>query len=338
MHIDDLVRMEVLWSAQSRGITTTASHTDEEQQRRIYNERTQLLINGNLLGARQRNGKVRLQFLGGRLKDPPAGPYNLGVPGSNMMVSRQIEELQNNRCTRGEQQWLGPCDGWIRPRAVRALSGHSVHFDPEKNLMELDPHKFAISPSILLVNQIGGAFHATSCRNLLSIVERGILPGAAIEEDYGSRYEAGRLHSYFGIFAPWDLRNTTTKQRVSGRANQRMPLTVLYIPSMDLVRQGGSITDSGNIIVSRPVPFNLVKEAWFCVPKDNDRRGFELVEKIMDERLEDELVLDYQPSPILRDFKKGPDAGSYHGPAMRHANWTPQCRKGETAVCPCGLS
>ena len=83
-----------------------------------------------------------------------------------------------------------------------------------------------------------------------------------------------------------------------------MPLAVLYIPSADLIRQGGRITDSGNIIVSRPVPFNLVKESWFCVPKDNDRRGFELVEKIMGERLEDELVLDYQPSPILRDFKK----------------------------------
>ena len=78
-----------------------------------------------------------------------------------------------------------------------------------------------------------------------------------------------------------------------------MPLAVLYIPSADLIRQGGRITDSGNIIVSRPVRFNLVKEAWFCVPKDNDRRG-----KIMNERLEDELVLDYQPSPILRDFKK----------------------------------
>ena len=170
--------------------------------------------------------------------------------------------------------------------------------------MELDPHKLAISPSLTPVNQIGGAFHATSCRNLLSIVERGILPGASIEEDYGSRYEAGRLHSFYGVFAPWDLRNTTTKHRVSGRGNQRMPLAVPYIPSADLIRQGGRITDCGNIIVSRPAPFNLVKEAWFCVPKDNDRRGFELVEKIMDERLEDELVLDYQPSPILRDFKK----------------------------------
>ena len=73
---------------------------------------------------------------------------------------------------------------------------------------------------------------------------------------------------------------------------------------MDLVRLQGRITDSGNIIVNRPVPFSLVKEVWFCVSKDNDRRGFELIEKIMDERLEDELVLEYQASPILREFKK----------------------------------
>ena len=117
----------------------------------------------------------------------------------------------------------------------------------------------------------------------------------------------GDFTASYGVFAPWDLRNTTTKHRVSGRGNQRMPLAVPYIPSADLIRQGGRITDCGNIIVSRPAPFNFVKEAWFCVPKDNDRRGFELVEKIMDERLEDELVLDYQPSPILRDFKKDQD-------------------------------
>ena len=48
VHIDDLVRMEVLWTAQSRGITNDASHRDEEQRKRTYNERIQLLINGNL--------------------------------------------------------------------------------------------------------------------------------------------------------------------------------------------------------------------------------------------------------------------------------------------------
>ena len=73
---------------------------------------------------------------------------------------------------------------------------------------------------------------------------------------------------------------------------------------MDLVRLQGRITDSGNIIVNRPVPFSLVKEVWFCVPKDNDRRGFDHIEKIMGEDLEDEMALEYQASPILREFKK----------------------------------
>ena len=170
--------------------------------------------------------------------------------------------------------------------------------------MELDPNKFAISPSLSLVNQIGGAYHATSCRNLLSIVERGILPGTSIQDDQYARYDTGRLHSYYRVFAPWDSRNTTTKQRVSGRGNHAMPLIVLYIPTVDLVRLQGRITDSGTIIVNRPVPFSNVKEVWFCIPKDNDRRGFELIAKIMDERLEDEFVLEYQASPILREFKK----------------------------------
>ena len=53
----------------------------------------------------------------------------------------------------------------VRPWAVRAVSGHSTHPDPAKKLLELDLHKFAISLSLSLLNQLGGAFHATSCRN-----------------------------------------------------------------------------------------------------------------------------------------------------------------------------
>ena len=118
--IDDLVRMEVLWTARSRDITESANVRDRDQRMRLYNERLQLIINGNLLNARKQGGKIRLQFLGVRLKEPPAGPYNLGAAGSNMMVSRQDQstELQRDHNTRHEQQWLGQCDGWIRPWAV----------------------------------------------------------------------------------------------------------------------------------------------------------------------------------------------------------------------------
>ena len=298
---------DILWSSPSRRITQSAANLrDRDQRLRVYNERVQLIINGNVLSARKPNGKVRLQFLGIRVKEPPAGPYTLGSAGSDMMISRfdQLAEVQRDPNLRRNQAYIGASDGWVRPWAVRALSGHTVHYDPEKNLMEIDPRKFAISPSLSLVNQIRGAYHATSCRNLLPIVERGILPGTSIQDAQYARYDTGRLHSCFGVFPPWDSRNTTAKQRVSGRGNHAMPMVVLYIPTVDLVRLQGRITDSGNITVNRPVPFSLVKEVWFCTPKDNDRRGFDHIEKIMDENLEDEMVLGYQASPILRRFKK----------------------------------
>ena len=190
--------------------------------------------------------------------------------------------------------------------------------------MELDPRKFAISPSLTLVNHLGGAFHATSCRNLLSIVERGILAGADIEEDYGSRHEAGRLHSYYGIFAPWDSRNTATKYRVSGRGNWRMPLTVLHVPSTDLVRQGGRLTDSGNIIVSRPVPFNLVKRPGFaCQTAMTEEASISSRRSWMN----DSRVSWYWISTHLLSSTASRRNGHRHyEPAMRHANWTPLCR------------
>ena len=43
----------------------------------------------------------------------------------------------------------------------RGPSGHSTHPIASKNLMELDPDKFAISPSVSLLTELGGAFHAT---------------------------------------------------------------------------------------------------------------------------------------------------------------------------------
>eukprot|EP00439_Symbiodinium_sp_Y106_P043044 s1558_g5.t1 len=321
--------MEVLWTHHSRKISVNGDIRDADQQRRIYNQRLQLLFNGSLLAARQRNGKVRLQFLGVKGKDPPEGPQRIGWAGSDMMVPRrdQIAELQGNRNTQREQQYLTQCDGWVRPWAVRAVSGHSAHPDSEQNLVELDPDRFAISPSRTLMKELGGAYHATSCRHLQSIAERGILPGASIEVTYG--HEAGRLHSYYGIFPPWDQRNTTTRTRVSGRANWHMPLVVLYV-----------LTDSGNIIVNRPVPFRLVKEVWFCVPEGNSEGKYEILEKIMDESLEDELVLDYKASPIFDGYKRyrTPAHVMTHDHSLRNADRTTSSGEGEVTARPCSSS
>ena len=106
-----------------------------------------------------------------------------------------------------------------------------------------------------------------------------------------------------GVRRPQDI-HPDQIVNLSGRGNLAMPLVVLHVPVLDLVRLQGRITDSGNIIVSRPVPFSLVKEVWFCIPKDTDRKTFDHIEKVMDGDLEDEMALEYQASPILHDFKK----------------------------------
>ena len=111
--IDDLVRMDVLWSSSSRRITQASAGYVISACAFTMND-CQLIINGNILSAKKPDGKVRLQFLGIRVKEPPAGPYTLGAAGSNMMVSRfdQVTEVQRDPNLRCNQAWLGPSDGW----------------------------------------------------------------------------------------------------------------------------------------------------------------------------------------------------------------------------------
>ena len=45
--MDDLVRNEILWTHRIRELTASAAIRDEVQRSRIYNERLQLLIDGN---------------------------------------------------------------------------------------------------------------------------------------------------------------------------------------------------------------------------------------------------------------------------------------------------
>ena len=110
MLIDELIRMEVLWTHNLRNITDYADIRDEDKRKRIYNEKLRLLFQGILIeyylnAKKQKGAKIRLQFLGVRVKEPPAGPHNLGPPGADMLASRetQIEELQNSRSTRYAQ-------------------------------------------------------------------------------------------------------------------------------------------------------------------------------------------------------------------------------------------
>ena len=64
----------------------------------------------------------------------------------------------------------------------------------------------------------------TEVRNLMSIVNAGIIPGGG----YGSRD-----HAFFGEFAPWDPRNSSTLNYL-GSGNEY--LLVLYVPANRLLK------------------------------------------------------------------------------------------------------
>ena len=139
--------------------------------------------------------KIRLQFLGIPVAAltvssdavPNAPPFSL-VP----------EALELNDC-------------WVRPLAVRAASCHSTSRDLSKIFVTIDPDKFAVHPTMQLVDAIKGAFHCADYRNLRSIVENGILPRTNVDES-----SSGRLHSHFSVYAPWDKCSRITKYRVQG--------------------------------------------------------------------------------------------------------------------------
>ena len=97
-------------------------------------------------------------------------------------------------------------------------------------------------------------------------MEEGIKAGRDLMEN---RQASGRLHSHWGVFAPWDVRSEVTRVRSS--VNRSFPLAVLYVPIIDNVRAGGRITESGIIVCSNPIPFRFVKEVWLCVPSDRRR-------------------------------------------------------------------
>ena len=104
----------------------------------------------------------------------------------------------------------------------------------------------------------------------------------------GQRTTAGRLH----MFPPWDSRNRVTRSR-SG-TDQRTPMVTLYIPIIDLIREGGRVTESRAIMCDRTVPFYLVKEMWLCLPGNDQSGGYQEVEKILDYELEDEICTDFE--------------------------------------------
>ena len=86
--------------------------------------------------------------------------------------------------------------GWWQPWCIRASSGHSDFgfARPAQPCNILFPN---------MSDRLGGAFHVTKPSALEGIILRGIVPGG--------NDSARRLAVHFGVFAPWDSKNISTK-------------------------------------------------------------------------------------------------------------------------------
>ena len=138
--------------------------------------------------------------------------------------------------------------GWVRPVALCATSGHSFHAPNKRPLMvNIDYKNLHMPFTKEIAAQVGGGYHVTSVRNLVSIVKHGLMPGG----------NAGtRDHVFFGEYAPWDPTNTCT-------------ITwILYIPGTRLLKYKSGFTYNGDIVLGETIPFSEVQDAWIARKSD----------------------------------------------------------------------
>ena len=91
-----------------------------------------------------------------------------------------------------EKRWNSPQMEFIRPRAVRTVSGHS-------SINILDPERIAAPMSEAILTHISGIFHITEMEKLPDIYKYGLCPGG--------RHEFSRQDVHFMPFFPLDPRN-----------------------------------------------------------------------------------------------------------------------------------
>ena len=190
---------------------------------------------------------------------------------------------------------LAKAKGWLRPMAIRATSGHSFTGDHRNPLLvNIDHENANIKLTHEFASKMAGGYHVTEVRNLMSIVNAGIIPGGG----YGSRD-----HAFFGEFAPWDPRNSSTLNYL-GSGNEY--LLVLYVPANRLLKYRSSITYNGDIVVMDTVPFPEVQEIWIAKKSPGSRFPAQDPVRITSHKVVDEIVIQCEyaamaaPPPVIR--------------------------------------
>ena len=133
-----------------------------------------------------------------------------------------------------------PYLGWVRPPAVRCVSGHS------NSAVDLELTTIPITDKVM--DAVGGAWHITSRLNLLWIARDGLLPG-------GPRRWRADIH--FSAFAPWDLRyRSSFTNRFAFEGEKGM---VIYVPITALKEMGARLASNGVVLCRDKIPFTATQ-------------------------------------------------------------------------------
>ena len=149
--------------------------------------------------------------------------------------------------------------GWWQPWCIRASSGHSdFGFARPAELCNI------LFPN--MSDLLGGAFHVTKPSALEGIILRGNVPGG--------NDSARRLAVHFGVFAPWDSENISTKTAMND-VKEGDDLIAIYVPTRKLsVYQSGSRREE-RLSPSRPFPSkSTVRFVWVQGRGGRDPGGF----------------------------------------------------------------
>jgi hypothetical protein len=149
---------------------------------------------------------------------------------------------------------------YIRPYAIRALSGHS-------GINILDPERIAMKVPEGIVSQISGVFRVTEMFSLSGIMERGLQPGG--------KYKFSRLDTHFMAFFPTDPRNEYAQYNNSRklhvkREKAKSNLMVISVQPQALWKEEVRLClANGFLLTDRVLPATYI-EAIFELEYDYD--------------------------------------------------------------------
>ena len=136
--------------------------------------------------------------------------------------------------------------GWWQPWCIRASSGHSdFGFARPAELCNI------LFPN--MSDRWGGAFHVTKPSALEGIILRGIVPGG--------NDSARRLAVHFGVFAPWDSENISTKTAMHA-VKEGDDFIAIYVPTRKLSVFQSGLTSGGTIVAFQTIPFKEIRAIW----------------------------------------------------------------------------